>query len=138
MKRFVAPLVLLVAACALPPADSPPDISRMGRFLGLVARCSCSDISPQRMLAEYPKALGGRYSDAQIKAMHGYVDLAEYEQWDNQIEICAEVCGQRCMVESVVLPLAGRSTGAEPCAVTERDLHLTEGRKIETGGGDSR
>jgi hypothetical protein len=126
--------VLLVAltlgGCALlPPPDQPAYHARMGRFLGLVARCSCSDIAPDRMVADYAKALGGRYGDSEIRSMKGYVADGAFERYDNQIEICAEVCGQSCMVNAVAAPLGGRTKpGVEACLVSERDLHLTVGR----------
>lgn len=96
--------------------------------MGLVARCGCSDITTDRMLAEYPRVVSGRYSEADIKAMHGFVDVGVSENYDNQIEICAEACSQTCMVNSVAQPLGGKSSGdGASCLVSERDLHLTEG-----------
>lgn len=126
-------LVLALSSCTMPAADQPASPSRMGRFLGLVASCSCSDISPQRMLAEYPRAVAGRYSEAEIKDMHGYVDVGAAEKFDNQMAICAEACSQTCMVNAVVKPLGGmlRGNGAT-CAVTERDLHLTTGTRRDS------
>ncbi len=126
-------LVCLLAACAVPP-DQPAYYARMGRFMGLIANCGCSDISSERMLAEYGKALGDRYTAAEAAAMKGYIDLGAGETWENQIQICAEVCAQRCMVQSVVEPLGGRGTGEKACLVTERDLHLTDGNHINPGG----
>lgn len=121
-------MVLSVTACSLPPPDQPAAPNRMGRFLGLIANCGCSDISRERMLAEYPRAVAGRYGDADIKAMHGYVDVGATEQYDNQIVICRAACSQTCMVNSVAAPLGGRLSGdGRTCPVTERDLHLTEG-----------
>lgn len=129
MKAF--PILALAAAlssCTLPPPDQPASPNRMGRFLGLVASCGCSDITPQRMLAEYPRAVTGLYSQADIKKMHGYVDLGAYENFDNQIEICAGACSQTCMVNAVAKPLGGRLRGdGATCLVNERDLHLGTG-----------
>ncbi|MBR9970292.1 hypothetical protein [Magnetospirillum sulfuroxidans] len=126
-------LVVLVAGCALPPADQPAHPSRMGRFLGLVSRCGCSDIGGDRMLAEYGKVTARHYSEAQTKSMRGYVDLALSENFDNQLDICAEICSQGCMVNAVAIPLGGRPVaGAAACLVSERDLHLTTGQM----GGD--
>lgn len=125
-------IVALLAGCALPPPDQPAHPSRMGRFLGLVSRCGCSDIDGERMLAEYGKATAGHYSEAQTKSMRGYVDLALSENFDNQLDICAEACSQTCMVNAVAGPLGGRTlAGAGTCLVSERDLHLTIGL---TGG----
>lgn len=60
LRSLVAILVLTaLGACALPPPDQPAHPIRMGRFLGLVARCGCSDISGARMLADYPRAVAG-------------------------------------------------------------------------------
>ena len=62
--------------------------------------------------------------------MRGYVDLALGENFDNQLEICGEVCAQDCMVNAVVLPLGGLPRGdGTACPVSERDLHLTQGRQ---------
>lgn len=134
MRHVAAALLAcLLAACAVPP-DQPAYHARMGRFMGLIANCGCSDISPERMLAEYRKALGDRYTAAEAAAMKGYVDLGAGETWENQMQICAEVCSQRCMVQSVVEPLGGRGTGEKACPVTERDLHLTDGNHINPGG----
>jgi hypothetical protein len=138
-KTFLSPipvllLPLLLSSC-LPPPDQPAWYGRMGRFLGLVANCGCSDISPDKMIAEYTKALGGRYTPDETRAMRGYVMLAATERWDNRVEVCGEVCAQRCMVQTVVEPLGGRGVGAAPCPVTEIDLHLTDGHQIETSGG---
>jgi hypothetical protein len=126
----VVTLVLALAGCDsfLPPPDQPAHPSRMGRFIGLVSRCGCSDISKSRMAAEWPKLVEGRYTPAQIQQMRGYVNAALDENYDNQIEICAEACSQKCMVESVAAPLGGQSTGVAACPITERDLHLTLGR----------
>lgn len=129
--RYTIPLlaVLLLTGCALPPPDQPATPNRMGRFLGLVANCGCAGIDGDRMLAQYGRAVAGRYSEAEIKAMHGYVDLGTTERFDNQMEICAEICSQTCMVNSVAAPLGGRLGGdGSSCLVSERDLHLTEGR----------
>lgn len=133
MTKLVALVALLaLAGCTLPPPDQPAHPSRMGRFLGLVSQCGCSDIGSDRMLAEYGKAVAGRYAEAEIKSMRGYVDLGLFEKFDNQMEICAEACSQSCMVNAVAETLGGRSiAGASTCLVSERDLHLTEGR---TGG----
>jgi hypothetical protein len=127
MKRVASLLAVLLAlgGCALPPPDQPAYYSRMGRFLGLVASCRCSDITPERMITEYPKALGGRYTDAEIKAMKGYVELGTTERWDNQASICADACMQPCMVNAVAAPLGGRTVpGVPACPVSERNLHL--------------
>lgn len=128
--RYTIPLlaVLLLTGCTLPPPDQPAAPNRMGRFLGLVANCGCAAIDGDRMLAQYGRAVAGRYSEAEIKAMHGYVDLGTTERFDNQMEICAEICSQTCMVNSVAAPLGGRLGGdGSSCLVSERDLHLTEG-----------
>lgn len=127
---FAAFVLLCLGACALPPPDQPAHYSRMGRFMGLIANCACSDVTPERMIARYADALGGRYSQAEITAMAGYVKLGAAEQWENLPQVCAEVCAQRCMVQSVVQPLGGRGTGEKPCLVSERDLHLTDGAQI--------
>lgn len=136
MGRLVLPLMLaaLLSGCTLPPPDQPASPNRMGRFLGLVANCGCSDIGPDRMLTDYGRALTGRYSAADIKSMHGYVDVGASEKYDNQMVICAEACSQTCMVNSVVLPLGGKPVGdGQSCPVTERDLHLTEGVRNDGG-----
>lgn len=126
--------VLLVASCSLPPPDQPAAPNRMGRFLGLVANCGCSDISPDRMLADYPRAVADRYGETEIKAMHGYVDVGAYEKYDNQLVICRAACAQTCMVNSVAAPLGGRLSGdGRSCLVSERDLHLTEGVRGSDG-----
>jgi hypothetical protein len=127
-------LPLLLPGC-LPPPEQPAWYGRMGRFLGLVANCGCSDISPDKMISDYSKALGGRYSDEDARAMHGYVLQAATEMWENRIEVCSEVCSQQCMVETVVRPLGGRSTGIAPCPVSEIDLHLTDGKQSHAEGG---
>jgi hypothetical protein len=122
-------LLLTLTGCALPAPDQPAWYGRMGRFIGLVAQCGCSDISPDRAVADYARALAGRYSDAEVAAMKGYVADGAVERYDNQIEICREACGQACMVNAVAQPLGGRTIPAIPaCLVSERDLHLTGGR----------
>ncbi len=135
MKTFALLVLLSLAGCVLPPPDQPAYYSRMGRFLGLVANCGCSDITPQRMVAEYRTALGGRYSESEATAMRGYVDLAAYEQWQNRIVVCSDICGQRCMVQAVVEPMGGRGTGGPACLVSERDLHLTDGSNVDVPAG---
>lgn len=129
MRAGVALLVLLsLAGCVLPPPDQPAHPSRMGRFVGLVARCGCSDLDRARMLDDYPKAVA-HYDTTAIAAMKGYVDLALTENFDNQMEICATVCAQSCMVNAVAAPLGGRTVpGAGACLVNERDLDLPLGR----------
>ena len=129
MRRLSLALlaILALAGCTLPAADQPAAPNRMGRFLGLVASCHCSDISPERMVAEYPKAAGGRYSDADIQAMKGYVALGATEAWDNQASICAGACMRACMVNAVAAPLGGKLVpGVAPCLVNERDLNLEQ------------
>ncbi|MBC7907182.1 MAG: hypothetical protein H7Y60_10610 [Rhodospirillaceae bacterium] len=133
-----APSILALAAalssCTLPPPDQPASPNRTGRFLGLVASCGCSDITPQRMLAEYPLAVAGLYFQAEIRNMHGYVDVGAHENYDNQIEICAGVCSQTCMVNAVAKPLGGRLRGdGATCLVNERDLHLGTGVRRDSG-----
>lgn len=126
-SRLVA-VALCLASCTLPSADQPAAPNRIGRFMGLIANCGCSDISADRMLADYPRAVSGLYSPADVQKMHGYVDLGAYEKYDNQVAICAEACSQTCMVNAVAKPLGGRLEGdGRTCLVSERDLHLTEG-----------
>ncbi len=133
MKRVTVLLAAVLSACALPPPDQPASANRIGRFMGLVANCGCSDISTSWMLAEYPRAVAGLYSEADIRKMHGYVDLGTTEKWDNQIEICAEACSQTCMVNAIAKPLGGRTRGdGAACLVSERDLHLTEPRTSDS------
>ncbi len=133
MKYLATALLLcLLAACVAPP-DQPAHYARMGRFMGLVANCGCSDVGPEKMIADYRKALGDRYSAKEVAAMEGYVKLGAGEAWGNMTQVCAEVCGQRCMVQAVVEPLGGRSMGEKSCFVSERDLHLTDGAQIYTG-----
>lgn len=127
-------LALALGACAAP--DAPAHVSRMGRFLGLTANCGCAGIPPERMTAAYAEAVKGLYTPEEIKAMGGYVHLGAEESWDNMTIVCAEVCSQRCMVQTVSAPLGGRDQGVPPCPVTERDLHLTEGAQINTGSND--
>lgn len=124
---FALSLALAVAGCGFTPPDGPPHPSRMGRFLGLVSRCGCADITASRMLAEFPKAVEGRYTPAEISTMRGYVADGLYENYDNQYEICAEACGQRCAVETVARALDA-GTGAAMCPITEGGLHTTFGR----------
>lgn len=138
LRPLILPLTcaLVLASCSLPPPDQPAAPNRMGRFLGLAANCGCSDIGRERMLAEYPRAVANRYTDAQIKDMRGYVDVGAYEKYDNQVLICREACSQTCMVNSVAAPLGGRLSGdGASCLVSERDLHLTEGTRNNTGNG---
>ncbi|EME70240.1 hypothetical protein H261_09282 [Paramagnetospirillum caucaseum] len=134
MRHVATALTLLLLAACVPPPDQPAHYTRMGRFMGLVANCGCSDIGAERMIAEYRKALGDLYPAGEVAAMKGYVDLGAGETWENQIQICAEVCAQRCMVQAVAAPLGGRGTGEKPCLVSERDLHLTDGAQINPGG----
>lgn len=132
-KLAVTALLLSMVAACVPPPDQPAYHTRMGRFMGLVANCGCSDVTPERMVADYRKALGDRYPAEEVKAMEGYVKYGATERWDNLPQVCAEICGQRCMVQAVVEPLGGRGTGEKACLVSERDLHLTDGAKIYTG-----
>ncbi len=132
MRHIAATLALCLLAACVPPPDQPAYFARMGRFLGLVANCGCADIPPDRMIADYRKAVSGRYPDKEIAGMKGYVQLGAQELWENQAQICAEACSQRCMVQSVSEPLGGRDTGVQACLVNERDLHLTDGTRIMT------
>jgi hypothetical protein len=129
MRYAAAALICLLCAC-VPPPDQPAYHARMGRFMGLIANCGCSDITPDRMVAEYRKALGERYPASAVAAMEGYVKLGATEIWDNMTQVCAEVCAQRCMVQAVVEPLGGHGMGEKPCLVSERDLHLTDGAQL--------
>jgi hypothetical protein len=137
MKYAAAALILSLLAACVPPPDQPAYFARMGRFMGLIANCGCSDIPPDRMIAEYKKAVSGRYSDREVSAMKGYIQLAAVEKWDNHMQICAEICSQRCMVQSVAEPLGGLDTGEKACLVSERDLHLTDGLQIKSGDADT-
>ena len=130
LRVLVGLTVFLVLAVGTAEAtDQPAPINRIGRFLGLVASCGCSDISPERMIADYAQVLGNNYSAAEVKAMKGYVELGADEHWDNQASICAGVCIRRCMVNAAVAPLGGRlSPGIESCPISERDMDLEEPR----------
>ncbi|MBC7907183.1 MAG: hypothetical protein H7Y60_10615 [Rhodospirillaceae bacterium] len=115
-----------VTACTAP--DQPASPERLGRFMGLVAQCGCSDVTPNRMLAEYGRAVAGRYSEAELRRMKGFVELGATERFNNQIPICAEICSQTCQVNAVVKPLGGKVRGnGATCPLTERDLNLTTG-----------
>ncbi|HLO76045.1 MAG TPA: hypothetical protein VK196_06270 [Magnetospirillum sp.] len=119
-------MLLLVAACAT--GDRPASPERLGRFIGLVGRCGCSDVTADRLLADYPRALGDRYSAADIQRMRGFVDLGAGENFSNQVTICAEICSQTCAVNAVTVPLGGRPSGnGATCALTEGRLNLTTG-----------
>lgn len=135
MRTLAALCLLLLAGCALPPPDQPAHFSRMGRFLGLAANCGCTDITPDRMAAEYRKALGGRYSESEAAAMRGYVELAATEQWQNRAIVCGEACSQACMVQAVAESMGSRGPGVAPCLVSERDLHMTDGANIDMPAG---
>ncbi len=126
-SAFTLFIALAVAGCTFTPPDGPPHPSRMGRFLGLVSRCGCADITASRMLAEFPQAVAGRYTPSELATMRGYVADGLYENYDNQIEICAEACGQRCAVETVARAL-DVGTGVATCPITEGGLHTTFGR----------
>ena len=120
-------LCLILAIGAAEAAEQPASVNSIGRFLGLVASCGCSDVSPERMVADYAHVLGSNYSAAEIKAMKGYVELGADEHWDNQASICAGVCIRRCMVNAAVAPLGGRTTpGVDACPISERDMDLEE------------
>lgn len=124
---LVCSVLLPLLACAGAP-DRPASPERMGRFMGLVAQCGCSDIGVSRMVAEYPKALGDRYGADDVRRMRGFVEVGASESFSNQIPICAEVCSQACMVNSVVKPLGGRVVGdGATCPVDEDRLNLTTG-----------
>jgi len=135
MRSVLMLAVLLLAACALPPSDEPAHFNRMARFMGLVAHCGCSDISTERMLLDYPKVVQGHYPEKEISSMRAYVELAVAERQDNLAVICAEVCSQRCMVQSVVEPLGGRRVSETACLVSDRDLHLTDPEQVNLPGG---
>ncbi|MBX9633786.1 MAG: hypothetical protein K2X44_02290 [Magnetospirillum sp.] len=123
---FALSLPLFAAACVAP--DLPASPERLGRFMGLVAQCGCSDVTPSRMMAEYERAVAGRYSAAELRRMQGFIDLGATEKFSNQIPICAEICAQTCQVNAVVKPLGGTTMGnGDVCTLTERDLHLTTG-----------
>ncbi len=120
-------VALVLAGCgSFTRPDAPAHPSRMGRFLGLVSSCGCAKISPSRMQAEFPKAVQGRYSPADIEAMRGWVAFGLTEHYDNGTEICAEACSQHCAVESVAKAL-GAGTGGAACPITEGNLKLTPG-----------
>jgi hypothetical protein len=127
-RPFAIVALLLTLGACVPPPDQPAHPARIGRFIGLVARCDCSDVGEGRMAAEWTKVVEGRYTPADIDTMRGYVNAALTENFDNQIVVCADVCDQPCMVETVVAPLQGRSTGVAACPVTERDLRTPLGR----------
>lgn len=127
---------LALGGCAALPADAPAHFSRMGRFMGLTANCGCAGVPAERMIAAYADVVKGTHSPEEIRAMGGYVRLGAEESWDNMPVVCAEVCSQRCMVQTVSAPLGGRDQGVPPCPVTERDLHLTDGSQTYTGGNE--
>jgi hypothetical protein len=121
--------LLALGGCFLPPADQPADAARFGRFVGLVARCGCTDLGVERTAQGLDRLLAGR-TDAEARTARSYFRLGAEENWDNMIEICGEVCGQSCMVAAVAAPLGGHGPEIAACPVTERDLHLTEGRSV--------
>ncbi|HTH17024.1 MAG TPA: hypothetical protein VL974_10255 [Magnetospirillum sp.] len=123
----VLPLAFLLVLSACTAPDRPASPERLGRFMGLVAHCGCSDVSLDRMMAEYPRAVSA-YSAGDINRIRGFIEVGGRENFSNQVPICAEVCSQTCAVNAVVLPLGGRPLGnGAPCALTEGGLHLTEG-----------
>lgn len=128
-------LALPLAACALPPPDQPAHYSRVGRFIGLVANCGCgTGLTESQVMADYPRVLAGRYSAEDVRRVRGYVEVGATENYDNQIEICAQVCAQPCMVNAVAEPLGGRPIpGVPACLISERDLHLTIGTFSDSG-----
>lgn len=126
----LAVAVMALGGCTSP--DEPAYFSRMGRFMGLVANCGCSDIPPAKMVSDYRKAVEGRYSEKDIVAMKGYVEAASTENWDNEPQVCAEICSQRCMVTAVAEPLGGKGTGEPACLVNERDLRTPAGAKVDS------
>lgn len=125
----VAVAAVVLSSCALAAPDEPAHYIRAGRFIGLVARCECSDLTGKQVLNEYPKVLASRYSPDQVEKMRGYIDSALSEHYANQMEICLEVCAQKCMVNTVAEPLGGKvNSGVAACPITERGLLLTIGR----------
>ena len=119
-------LIAMVPACA--GSDRPASPERLGRFMGLVVQCGCSDVSLSRMLADYPRAVAGRYPAAEVARMRGFIEVGGTENYTNQVPICAEACSQHCLVNAVVVPLGGRPVGdGAVCAPVEGRLNLTTG-----------
>lgn len=114
MRRLlILALALLAAACAA--ADRPASPERLGRFMGLVAQCGCSDVSAARLAQSHPD-------------MRGFIELGASENFSNQVPICREACSQTCAVNAVVLPLGGRPAGdGRTCPLTEGGINLTTG-----------
>lgn len=125
--RLLLAACLVLAGCAQV-GDRPASPERLGRFMGLVVQCGCSDVSLSRMLADYPRAVAGPYSPADLSRMRGFIEVGAGERFTNQIPICAEACAQTCAVNAIVRPLGGRPAGdGATCAITEGSLHLTTG-----------
>ena len=128
----VALLAPALAGC-LPPPDQPAEAGRFGRFVGLAGRSGCAGHDTLRVTGGLDRLTAGR-APGEAARVRSYAALGADEAWDNQIEICAEVCAQTCMTASVAQALGGPTPpGVEPCLVSERDLRLTEGRSIDPG-----
>lgn len=128
MRRAVAVVILSLSLAGCAGADRPASPERLGRFMGLVAACGCSDVSLSRLLAEYPRAVAGRYSPADLQRLRGFIELGGTENYSNQVPICAEACSQTCLVNAVVVPLDGRPAGdGTACQPTEARINLTTG-----------
>jgi hypothetical protein len=90
---------LLMSAVALSPASAPvmaqdrPEAGSLGKVLGYTILCDCVPGDPEWLMSVYFAIIENAYDRNLAEAMSGHMRVAVNSAWDNEMSICARVCG---------------------------------------------
>lgn len=74
-------------------AQDRPEAGNLGRVLGYTILCDCVQGDPEWLMSVYFAIIESAYDRDLAEAMSGHMRLALNSAWDNEMSICARVCG---------------------------------------------
>ena len=92
-RLLLAAGFLFLATTATPLAQDRPEAGDLGSLLGYTILCDCVPGDPDWLMSVYFAIIENAYDRDLAEAMSGHMRVALNSGWDNEMSICARVCG---------------------------------------------